>query len=118
MLKPRLTARWDSQKKKWQLTAIMYVQSKRFGIIEVAAGFFTDLATIHYLPIPYLAMILSGYGVEAAVVHDWLYHTGQLTRKQSDYVYYEVLRQTGTARWRALIFYAGARAFGWYFWKH
>jgi hypothetical protein len=56
-----------------------------------------------------LFALVSGYGNYAATVHDWLYTTGQVSRKQADAVLYRALRAEGVARWRAWLFWAGVR---------
>lgn len=64
-----------------------------------------------------LALLLyaavAGYGHEAAAVHDWLYRTGLITRRQADAVFYRALRASGVARWRAWLMWAGVRLGGW-----
>lgn len=53
-----------------------------------------------------------GYGQAAATIHDHLYATGQLSRKASDQVFYNALRSSGIARWRAGLMWAGVRIGG------
>ncbi|MCQ4242012.1 DUF1353 domain-containing protein [Stutzerimonas stutzeri] len=53
-----------------------------------------------------------GYGHAAATIHDRLYATGELSRKASDRVFYNALRSSGVARWRAWLMYAGVRLGG------
>ena len=53
-----------------------------------------------------------GYGNAAAVIHDRLYFTGQLSRKAADRVFYNALRSSGIARWRAWLMWAGVRLGG------
>ncbi|HAC01142.1 MAG TPA: hypothetical protein DCF67_06520, partial [Brevundimonas sp.] len=64
-----------------------------------------------------LALLLyaavAGYGHEAAAVHDWLYRTGLLTRRQADAVFYRALRASGVACWRAWLIWAGDPLGGW-----
>ncbi|WNW10137.1 DUF1353 domain-containing protein [Pseudomonas sp. DTU_2021_1001937_2_SI_NGA_ILE_001] len=56
--------------------------------------------------------LLAGYGMRAAILHDWLYGAGRLSRAQCDAVFYRALRADGVARWRAWIFYIGVRIGG------
>lgn len=56
--------------------------------------------------------LLAGYGMRAAILHDWLYGAGRLSRAQADAVFYRALRADGVARWRAWIFYIGVRIGG------
>lgn len=57
--------------------------------------------------------LLTGYGMRAAILHDWLYTVGILSRAECDAVFYRALTTgDGTARWRALIFWLGVRLGG------
>lgn len=57
--------------------------------------------------------MLAGYGMRAAVLHDWLYTVGVLSRAESDAVFYRALTTgDGTAHWRALVFWIGVRIGG------
>lgn len=57
--------------------------------------------------------LLAGYGMRAAILHDWLYTTGALSRADCDAVFYRALTTgDGTARWRASIFWLGVRLGG------
>lgn len=84
-------------------------------VITVPAGFTTDFASIKVLHNAFLFVLfalVSGYGNYAATVHDWLYTTGQISRKQADAVLYRALRAEGVARWRAWLFWSGVRIGG------
>ena len=57
--------------------------------------------------------LLAGYGMRAAILHDWLYTMGALSRADCDAVFYRALTTgDGTARWRASIFWLGVRLGG------
>ncbi|MFK3973784.1 DUF1353 domain-containing protein [Pseudomonas sp. NPDC087358] len=57
--------------------------------------------------------LLAGYGMRAAILHDWLYTVGLLPRGPSDAVFYRAnTTGDGTARWRAAIFWQGVRLGG------
>jgi len=84
-------------------------------VITVPTGFSTDFASIKVLHNAFLFVLfalVSGYGNYAATVHDWLYTTGQISRKRADAVLYRALRAEGVARWRAWLFWAGVRIGG------
>lgn len=102
---------------KWERTLLadLSLQDDDHGLITVPAGFRTDFASIQFLHNIFLFVLyalLAGYGNYAATVHDWLYTTGPLTRKQADAVLYRGLRAEGVARWRAWLFWAGVRIGG------
>lgn len=105
------------QDSKWERTLLdeLLLQDDEHGVITVPAGFRTDFASIRFLHnilLFVLYALLAGYGNYAATVHDWLYTTGPLTRKQADAVLYRGLRAEGIARWRAWLFWAGVRIGG------
>ena len=84
-------------------------------VITVPAGFTTDFASIKVLHNAFLFVLfalVSGYGNYAATVHDWLYLTGEVSRKEADLVLYRALRAEGVARWRAWLMWAGVRIGG------
>ncbi|WP_263264031.1 DUF1353 domain-containing protein [Pseudomonas sp. RIT-PI-S] len=54
-----------------------------------------------------------GYGMRAAILHDWLYSTALLPRIDCDAVLSRAMRSgDGTARWRTFLFWAGVRLGG------
>lgn len=117
-------------------------QDRQHGILGVPAGFETDFASVKPLrtvawmllasslavgwlwpmagaligSLGYGALALYagvvGYGDAAAVIHDHLYATAQLSRAAADRVFYDALRASGVARWRAWLMYAGVRLGG------
>lgn len=117
-------------------------QDQVHGNIIVPAGFETDFASVKPLrTIAWALLVLSlvvgwfwpgagafigslgyggfalyagvvGYGDAAAVIHDRLYFTAELDRKQADQVFYNALRSSGIARWRAWLMWAGVRVGG------
>ena len=84
-------------------------------LIEVPAGFRTDLATV---PFPFTA-ISHRYGPynRAVIIHDWIYwKLGRvaddvtMTRKEADDLMYDLMIQDGTPRWKAALMWAAVRA--------
>lgn len=53
-----------------------------------------------------------GYGDAAATIHDRLYSTGELSRKNCDEVFRHALCSSGVARWRAWLMWTGVRLGG------
>jgi hypothetical protein len=102
---------------KWThvLLADLVLADEEEQVITVPTGFRTDFASIKVLHNAFLFVLfalVSGYGNYAATVHDWLYTTGQISRKRADAVLYRALRAEGVARWRAWLFWAGVRIGG------
>ncbi|PVZ19909.1 MULTISPECIES: DUF1353 domain-containing protein [unclassified Pseudomonas] len=82
----------------------------------IALTFWSWLAPLLWLiSVGALALygLVVGYGMRAAILHDWLYSQGQLPRRQCDALFYRALtRGDGTADWRAVIFWLGVRLGG------
>ena len=74
----------------------------------VPAGFPTDLASI---PRRLRCIVSIDRGVEAAVVHDWLYNQRLGTREEADLVFKKILEATEGAATVALM-YNSVRVFG------
>lgn len=90
------------------------------GIIRVPIGFVSNYATLDRFKNIFLFVVyalLVTYGNRAAVIHDYLYQYGSLTRKQADDVFYRALRADGVARWRAWILWMGVRIGGSHYYK-
>lgn len=116
MWESQLVARQDDFE-LWTLVAALAFVDPVLGLIMVEAGFRTNFASIKPLRyIPWLYVILDGYGNRAAALHDYLY-TGVLPRKDADEVFYRALQADGVPKWRAWLMYAGVRAFGGLYYK-
>lgn len=94
---------------------LVYTSALLQRVITVPAGFITDLASIPQ----FLWNILPPIGKydRAAVLHDFLYRMGGVTKAQADGVLKEVMefRQVAWAtRWAI---YAGVRTGGWVTWR-
>ena len=83
--------------------------------ITVPTGFSCDGASIPRLC--WLWLPKWGRYYEAAIVHDWNYHSKQLTRKQSDTLFLEQMLEDGVLKHRAYIMYACVRIWGKSRWK-
>ena len=94
----------------WRLLAPFSYLAPDHGLITVPAGFETDFASVPRWPLTFA--LLGSYGHAAAVIHDWLYTTAQLSRAAADRVFLSALRSSGIARWRAWLMWAGVRLGG------
>ena len=76
----------------------------------VPAGFVTDFASVPRLFWP----ILPPYGKygKAAVLHDYLYRTGAVERKEADLIFKEAMEVLGVKRWKSSILFWAVRLFG------
>lgn len=97
-------------RKTWRLLEPFSYLDPDHGLIEVPAWFETDFASVPRCPLTF--SLMGQYGHAAAVIHDWLYSTGQLSRADADRVFLNALRSSGIARWRAYLMWAGVRIGG------
>lgn len=84
-------------------------------VIVVPKGFDTDFASV-----PRIGMIYAMLGDLAhkpAVVHDWLYYTGQVSRRTADRVMLEAMEEIGVPLYRRWPIYWGVRTGGWVAWN-
>ncbi|KRB73434.1 DUF1353 domain-containing protein [Noviherbaspirillum sp. Root189] len=95
-----------------RLDAPLVYESEVAGrIFIVPTGFETDLASVPRLPVAYL--LFGGVGDAAAVVHDYLYTTQEVSRKVADDVLAEAMKVSGISAWRRGPMWIGVRMFGW-----
>jgi len=95
---------------EWQLLSPLVYTSKAGDIYIVPTGMITDLASIPKLLRP--AIDRNGLSRPAAVLHDYLYLIGSLSRKQSDELFLEALLSCGVGSFIAKGMYWSVRAFG------
>lgn len=95
---------------EWQLLSPLVYTSSAGDIYIVPAGMITDLASIPKLLRP--AIDRNGLSRPAAVLHDYLYLIGSLSRKQADELFLEALLSCGVSSLVAKGMYWSVRAFG------
>jgi hypothetical protein len=86
------------------------------SLIRIPKGFITDFASVprlfwHLIP-------PTGHYGKAAVVHDWLYATEMLRRKDCDYIFYEAMGVLGVPIYKKWIMLRAVRNFGAPVWMH
>ncbi|RLG10267.1 hypothetical protein DRN73_08220 [Candidatus Pacearchaeota archaeon] len=100
--------------KRWELLEEFdyYLGNLDSGLcIKVPKGFVTDFASVPRL----FWLILppwDKYG-KAAVLHDYLYHSGKFTRILCDTIFYEAMTVSNVSFWKRCILYLGVRIGGW-----
>lgn len=76
--------------------------------VVVPRGFVTDLASIPRIAWPLIGP--SGAHAQAAVIHDWLYRDqSQYSRRDSDAIFLEAMRESGVNQARRWILWLGVR---------
>lgn len=95
----------------WQLLRdLVYQSDVAQKIIRVPKKFITDFASVPRIPIAYL--LVGDTAHKAAVIHDYLYTTHEVTRKIADEVLFEAAIVCGIPRWRANILWSSVDTFG------
>lgn len=110
LTKLRLESAVDGSDAKVLTDPLAYESEVAGRIFVVPTGFSTDLASVPRLPLAYL--LFGGVGDAAAVVHDYLYTTHQVSRKVADDVLIEAMKVSGVAGWRRLPMWLAVRLFG------
>lgn len=87
---------------------LAYLSDHLGRTVIVPAGFQTDLASVPRLPVIY--MLFGNRARQASVVHDYLYGSGEVSRKDADEVFYEAAVATGVPKWAAKAMWTGVRA--------
>ena len=95
----------------WMLVLPLHYQSDVANrIITVPVAFETDFASVPRLPL--IFDIMGDTAHAAAVLHDYLYATGEVSRRLADAVLREAVIVSGLAPWRAWAMYFAVRTFG------
>jgi hypothetical protein len=79
-------------------------------VIEAPQGFVTDFASVPR----FFWRIVPPWGrySPAAVVHDYLYATGRVSRAEADRVFLSLMEQLGVPLWKRTVMYRAVRIFG------
>ncbi|ELY9760991.1 DUF1353 domain-containing protein [Salmonella enterica] len=85
-----------------------YLSDDNSDVIEVPAGFVTDLATIPR--IFWAFMPPDGKYAKAAIIHDYLYDNALRTKQEADRIF--GMKVLGVPRWKRTIMYWAVRLFG------
>lgn len=92
----------------YRLLAPFSYQSDVAGLIEIEAGFITDLFSQ-----PIVSMLLLGdIGQEESVPHDFAYSKRTMSRALADHMLYEACVLNGLPRWKAALVWLGVRIGG------
>lgn len=92
------------------LNPIIYQSDILKELIIVPRGFVTDLASVPRLPFAYLATGNTSH--RAAVLHDWLYTSHEVSRLLADEVFREASLVCKIPHWRVWVMYQAVRIAG------
>lgn len=109
--KSRLAVALEDDAGRWRLLeSLIYESEVAAQVVEVPAGYETDFASVPRVPVAYLAAGNTAH--RAAVVHDWLYSVGTVSRQVADAVFREAAEASGVPAWRRWLLWAGVRIGG------
>lgn len=99
----------------WELIEEFYYHKDDKTSFEIPKGFKTDFASIPR----FLWVFISPTGKhdKAAVLHDYLYRTRKVTRRDADMLFLEGMTVQKVASWRKYSMFIAVRLFGWRFYK-
>lgn len=87
------------------------------NVYTIPNGFKTDLASIPRIAWQVMTPAHSSL-IRPAIVHDWFYRkTCDFNRKDTDLIFYHMLRNDGVGLFRASIMYYAVRLWGWNFYN-
>jgi hypothetical protein len=106
--------------KSWKLHQGFSYETDLGALIEVPAGFVTDLASVPRILWPLLPPF--GRYTGAAVVHDWLYSEhrlghGHFARCNADSILLEAMIDLNVGRVTRNLVWIGVRLGGWWAWR-
>lgn len=94
----------------WTVCRPVYFKDDVTDIV-VPEGFKTDLASV---PRIFWSLIpRSGRYTRAAIIHDYLYDKGLVSRARADAIFLSQMRKDGVVVWKRLVMYMAVRGFGW-----
>lgn len=102
-----------------RLASPLRFRDDRGRIWHVPRGTVTDLASVPRI-VPGLVRVLLPSKLEsalAAILHDWLYATASVSRREADRLFWLALRVAGEGRVGSWLMWAGVRAGGWLAWR-
>lgn len=105
-----LKTEWVDDTRARLIWPLVYNSDVACTTFLVKEGFETDFASVPRIPFVYVAVGDTAHA--AAVLHDYLYTTGEVPRSMADAVFKEAAQICGVSGWRAWILWAGVRIGG------
>lgn len=111
MFRSRLLVEADDRPDFWIVRAALIWEAGK-ETLTVPAGFETDLASVPRMAQGIPGFESTGLSRRPAVLHDFLYASGDLPRMSADEVFYRALLAEGVHEPIARIYYRAVRLFG------
>ena len=109
-----LDVRYHSPK-RWELLS-PFVATVGDRLIRVPPGYITDFASVPRLPLAFL--LFGNKGHRAAVIHDYLYSTHEVSREEADEIFKSLLSEDGAGGFTRSLMHLGVRIGGWIGWNN
>lgn len=93
----------------WRVDSPLVYESSDRTII-VPSGTLTDFASVPRLPIAF--WFTADCAHAAAVIHDYLYATGSVSKRQADKIFLQAMEETGVSWLQRKLMYRAVRLFG------
>lgn len=100
---------------RWKLIAPLVYQSDLLGTITAPLGFVTDFASVPR--VPFIFDVLGDIAHRSAVIHDYLYFTGEVSRYKADRALLEAMGLDDIPAWKRWQIFIGVRIGGWKAWN-
>jgi hypothetical protein len=91
------------------LFVIIKNNNEELGFI-VPKGFETDLASVPRVPVAWL--LVGGIAHKSAVMHDYFYRTGSVSKEFADSAFFYGMETEGISYWRRWLMYKAVDLFG------
>jgi hypothetical protein len=100
---------------KWKLEESLIFALTDYKFIIVSQGFITDLASIPKIFQSFVSV--NGKHRRAAIIHDWLYVTQKVTRKEADLIFLNAMKIEKVSKAQILLMYLAVRVGGYFPWR-
>jgi len=107
----------DIEYKMWETEEEVIYWSRDRIKYTVPKGFKTDGASIPKLFWSLIGSPVRGKYVNAALIHDWFYYTGEVTRKRADALFHEAMTLLEVSFWRRKLMWLAVRGFSGIIWN-
>ena len=92
------------------LSPLVYESGQAAQTFRVPAGFITDFASVPRIPVAF--WLLGDTAHAAAVLHDYLYTTHEVSKDMSDAVLREAAKSVGVPAWKSWLLWMGVKIGG------
>lgn len=101
---------WWILKESFSVEVSAHLAAPPLNSILIPAGFKTDLASVPKVPGIYA--LFKGSCRRAALIHDYIYSTGTVSRKTADDIFYHEMLKENVPVWKAKLMWLAVRVFG------